>query len=352
MSEMSHYRLPEELARELNAEAEHQLTAAEDPALSEEDRAEALGLYLEVRATLAAAGEPGPAKVPMLDAGRVAATLGALSAEELCETAEETAASVTAAVGSPFNRDLLGEVGLGIEAALQERNRFDARLAGARQVCGPELELSEEQREAVAFFDELVRPLVWGASVANAAREGHARMIAPAGREGRWWWTEALDVNWGTVRSAGDVAELVERYPSFARYFDELREAARVRTRLQAGADLGAADEQAQNLAAQVRLAAASGVQEGEPRVVCELAEGAVLVLGRSVDSFTLRLMLDDASRVNGTPSMIPEGGEQRAAVEEEGSWLFVLGGELPRSFSLQCVLDGEELSRQVSLDA
>ncbi len=341
------FELPLDIIDELYQAVDDQRQRALDPDLGRDERVEAAGLYLEALGALAAAGHEPEAGLPAeLPAELTRSALAALDAGALRSEADRLARLVEEAVDDPFEDVHLDVLAERVEDALLERQRFDRRLAGARVVLGEAAGWSDEQAGAVGYFDTLLRPLAWGLAFANRGREGHALMVAPEQRPQHWWWFEALDVSWDALGAAAELAELVERYPTFARYFERLRLAARQRLGLGAGAGAAAAEP-----GPALRLAAATAAERRAPLAVLELGRGSVLFLRSSDRGHHLRLLLDERDALGGTPVFVPQGGAAIAGHEQApGSWVFDLGPTLPPRGRLECELNGVAVGHDVEL--
>ena len=358
------FALPSEVADELRSDAVALRQEALDESRDREARVEAMGLFLENIAGLAAGGVPVPAELLQgLPADLLQASVEALSGDDLIAAADDVNEMVGRAIDEAWDEETLLGLASKIEWPLLQRQRFTVRLEGARQVLGT-MKLSEEQVEAVDYFDGLVRPLAWGLTFINQHREGHGLLVAPADRRARWWWTEATDISWEAVRSAAEVAEIAERYPSFAQHLDRLRASARARLGLVAKKETSTpkltGNELLENLLERaegtvivgpwakaddakfehrLRLVAAMKLAPGEEKPLHEVPGQARVLLGRDQQGYYLRVWFKEPARLeSGSPQLLDESGEPLDAEQEGGSWAFKIGRALQgeRKFRLQ----------------
>lgn len=226
----------EDVVNDLLSEARFQMSDARRTDIAEDERVLAAGLYLETVAALEAVG------VPLEDKGSLPTrlihdALAELSTDVLQQAADDISDMIHNAIDDPFDSEYLEALSTQLDWALMFRQSFHRRLVGARILLGEDIHLSEQQREAVEYFDALIRPLSWGLTF-NTGREGHALMVAPEHRDAHWWWSEALDIRWEALAAASEVSDILERYPTFELYFERLRRASRVRLGTARPADL------------------------------------------------------------------------------------------------------------------
>jgi len=213
--------------KQLRSLAEAMLRDAKNETLDYEEREDACSVYLESLAKLNAAGEePTPASEP--DENLVRGAVESLDGEWLSELADELQRILENVLIDPFDVDGVSAAAERAEWILQQRERFHDRVEGARKIV-VDIQLNRKQQQGVDYFDLLLRPMSWALTFINYKRTGHALAAELERRRERWWWTEATNVTWDSVLHADEVAELIERYPTFAAYIDRLRRAARLR---------------------------------------------------------------------------------------------------------------------------
>ncbi|HOX46058.1 MAG TPA: hypothetical protein PK668_20820 [Myxococcota bacterium] len=340
------FELALEVLSDLQREAGRHLAEALRPELATDDRAVEAGLYLECLADLQAAGAPQAADTN-LPAALVRASLQALDATALVDSADRLGALLDKAVEDAAEPERLQGLEPELELHVLRRQRFTRRLEGARIALGGELAWSPGQAEAVEYFDARVRPMAWALAFANQRREGHARLSAPAARADQWWWMEGVDVRWQAVVMAEDVAELLERWPTFELHLDQLRRAARVRQGRAREADLPAG--------------MLESLEEGRVEVLAAAGPGARPVLGPGLGVTALllpgsqgyRLLLEPAEgvRVTGAPVIESAGGQRLTGrMQASGTWVVELGATPPAGGVLVIGLDGREVREKVDL--
>jgi hypothetical protein len=363
--------LPEEIADDLLAEANFQLSEAQREELAQEDRVDAIGLFLETLAALEAGGVSFPHAYDVPAKG-VQDALAALSAEALEEAADEVSDMIESAVDNPFEPAYLDTLGSRLDWILMYRQRFHRRLVGARLVLEKKhpgqkdeqvsnTSLSQKQRQAVEYFDSLVKPRAWGLVFRNRVREGHALMIRPEERERYWWWFEGIDLRWEPLAFASDLAELIERYPSFERYFNRLRRASRVqlgktvpeetqskaahRQELPASAMAETMVETATPTTDGIELAASSP----NAKVLKKLGSCSTLTL-TAYGGYRLWLEVLHPDHLEGEPCIKLPSGRTDAAERAGDLWVWTFGGKLPQTVFLICDLNGKPLKEEISL--
>ncbi|MBN2096453.1 hypothetical protein JW752_03600 [Candidatus Peregrinibacteria bacterium] len=230
-AEMPDFKLNPEIVQDILADAKEYEQELSDANTPEEEKVECAGLYLECLAALSAAKESLPETKLELSESLIQKVIGMLSAEVLTDEADRVIEIINRTIDNCHDDedDELLVSQLDIEHHLQYRHRFMTRMEGARLVLGDKApDYSDEQKDAVLYFDGLIRPIVWGMSFANSRRSGHAMMIHPENRKDYWWWCEGCNIFWGDIQTAGEVAELMERYETFRTFVERFRRTARI----------------------------------------------------------------------------------------------------------------------------
>lgn len=323
-SEPTARKVSEEVVHALREQLQEQASAAGRDDVPLDDRVEAVGLCLESVAALEAAGASVslPVKLP---AALVSKAIESLDPEALKDAADELAGTLHGALNSAWDEEALSAHREQVEDLLLARQRVSRRLQGA-MLLRYALPDTSSLAEAVEYFDALIRPLVWQLAFTSSEREGHALMIQQARRADCWWWCEALDVDWETIRTAATTAELLERFPTFANYFAGLRSAAAARLR-------PAGSTEVHN---PVAIAAHVELGPGESRVIDANIAGLTVMLEREDHSYQLCIVVSPGGGPTPEVSLL---FNDRAAVPASktalGRDLFVLGSILPESVLL-----------------
>jgi len=138
--------------------------------------------------------------------------------ELIIETAEVIPEIIKEAI-SADNREKYVDM---LSMALMVRHTTELRLVGLK-LLGYSKPPSDEVIKAIEYFDSLIRPMVWGLSLANYVREGQTLLLRHDRRKHYWWWAEGLMVRWETILCVDETVELMIRYDSFKSYFNQLQ---------------------------------------------------------------------------------------------------------------------------------
>lgn len=97
--------------------------------------------------------------------------------------------------------------------ALDERDRVELALEGARLLCGREPDLDEEALAALGAFDDVLRADLWRTLPLGDRRAARCAWAAPEYRERLWWWHRGCDLPHTALQDMQTAARVIHLFP-------------------------------------------------------------------------------------------------------------------------------------------